>query len=63
VHSVFGASVSYINSAANGGANSPQVLADQAIQSDKEVTVMLAQACTDGDCGFVRPGAVGYRKC
>jgi hypothetical protein len=26
------------------------------------VIVMLDQKCDDGDCGYVRPGAVAYRE-
>ncbi|KAG0651197.1 Allergen Asp [Hyphodiscus hymeniophilus] len=56
----FGASLSYVNSAGTGGASSPQVLADVTIPSEHEVTIMTAQECKDGSCGYARPGAVAY---
>ncbi|TVY80728.1 putative serine-rich protein P23A10.11c [Lachnellula suecica] len=56
----FGASLSYINCEGNGGAAAPQVLANKAIPSDSEVVVMLGEECTNGSCGFVRPGAIAH---
>ncbi|KAH8679839.1 putative TOS1-like glycosyl hydrolase-domain-containing protein [Tricladium varicosporioides] len=56
----FGASLAYSNSAGTAGAASPQILADQLLPSDKEITVMLNKDCKDGGCGYSRPGSVAY---
>lgn len=58
--SIFGASISYVNSDGSDGAPSPQILADMTIPSDTEVIIMSGQKC-QGDCGFVRPRSVAYR--
>jgi hypothetical protein len=51
-----------VNSCGTSGASSPQVLADTVIPSDAEIIVMTSRECTDGECGYVRPGAITYRK-
>ena len=61
-HRDYGASLSYVNSQGTGGAVSPQILADTTIPTASEITIMAAQECDDGSCGYVRPGAVAYRK-
>jgi hypothetical protein len=59
---MFGASLSYADRHGTGGAATPQILADTMIPSDAEVIVMLSQECSDGSCGYIRPGAVAHRK-
>lgn len=59
--SIFGSSISYVSSDGTDGAASPQILADTIIPSDKEVVIMSGHKC-QGDCGFVRPNSVAYRK-
>ncbi|KHE84487.1 hypothetical protein GE21DRAFT_1208548 [Neurospora crassa] len=58
VSQTFGASLSYINPLATGGAASPQVLANEVITG--EFVVMTDQDC-DGSCGYVRPGSVAKK--
>ncbi|EAA35812.1 hypothetical protein NCU07501 [Neurospora crassa OR74A] len=54
----FGASLSYVNSHATGGASSSQILANEVITD--EFLVMTDQDC-DGSCGYVRPGSVAKK--
>jgi hypothetical protein len=61
--SVWGNSLSYLNSKASGGASSPQVLENVFIPSNKEFAIYSDRECKDGSCGYYRPGAVAYRKC
>lgn len=61
VCSQYGASLSYLSSDASCGAASPQILADMVVPSDTEFVIMTDREC-NGDCGFVRPGSVAYRK-
>ncbi|TVY24062.1 PGA52-like protein [Lachnellula hyalina] len=56
----FGASLAYSNCDATGGAASPQILADKVLPSNTEVVMMLDRDCSDGGCGFVRPGTVAH---
>ncbi|KAL3422172.1 PGA52-like protein [Phlyctema vagabunda] len=57
---VYGASLSYVNSAGTGGSEGPEVLQDGLLPSGNEVAIMLGQECEDDDCGFVRPDSVAY---
>lgn len=59
--SVWGNSLSYINSKATGGSPTPQVLEKVLIPSNKEFAIYSDKPCTDGSCGYVRPGSVAYR--
>ncbi|KAF4636863.1 hypothetical protein G7Y89_g1231 [Cudoniella acicularis] len=56
----FGASLAYANSAGTGGASSPQILADTLLTSDVEIVVMSGKDCSDGGCGYTRPGSVTH---
>lgn len=51
-----------MSSDAKAGASSPQVLRDVTVPSNTEFVVMSDDACKNGDCGFVRPDTVAYRK-
>jgi hypothetical protein len=55
----FGNSLSYASSKGDGGASSPQVLADVQLKSNNEIIIMTDKEC-DGDCGFYRDGNVAY---
>ncbi|KAM0335336.1 hypothetical protein ACHAQA_000381 [Verticillium albo-atrum] len=57
---VWGNSLSYINSKATGGSSSPQVLEKVLIPSNKEFALYSDKPCTDGSCGYVRPDSVAY---
>ncbi|KAL0935367.1 uncharacterized protein CTRU02_209958 [Colletotrichum truncatum] len=57
---VFGNSLSYLNSDASGGASSPQVLDPVYLPSNKEFAIYSDKQCTDGSCGYYRPGSVAY---
>ncbi|RDW87559.1 hypothetical protein BP5796_03253 [Coleophoma crateriformis] len=57
---VYGASLSYINSAANGGAEGPTILEDCTLPSNTEVVIMHAAECSENDCGYFRPGSVAH---
>jgi len=61
VISTFGSSLSYIDSKGSACASSPQILQDILVPSEKEFTIMSNKSCSNGDCGFVRPGSVAYR--
>lgn len=58
----FGASLSYVNSSGTGGSDAPQVLDNVMIPSLNEVGIFVNTPCTNGDCGYIRPGSVGYRE-
>ncbi|XMA18527.1 hypothetical protein WAI453_011318 [Rhynchosporium graminicola] len=58
--SIYGNSLSYINCNATSGASTHQILADTLIPSNREVIITTGNKCENGDCGFVRPGAVAY---
>ena len=58
----FGTSLSYASSDGQSGAASAQVLSNAMIEDDTEVIIMTDQSCSDGGCGFTRPGGVAYRK-
>jgi len=58
---MFGASLAYVDRDGTGGSSSPQILADTTLPSDSEIVIMLGQECGNGDCGYVRPGAIAYR--
>ncbi|KAF9869603.1 hypothetical protein CkaCkLH20_12900 [Colletotrichum karsti] len=57
---VFGNSLSYLNSDATGGSSSPQVLDPVYLPSNKEFAIYSDKQCTDGSCGYYRPGSVAY---
>ncbi|OLN84353.1 PGA52-like protein [Colletotrichum chlorophyti] len=59
-NSVFGNSLSYLNSKGDGGAASPQVLDPVYIPSNKEFIIASDKSCDDGSCGYYRPGSVAY---
>lgn len=56
----FGLSLSYVDSTGTRGGASPQILEDILLPSNKEITIMSDRECTDGSCGYTRPGAVAY---
>lgn len=62
VTSVWGNSLSYLNSKATGGSSSPQVLDEIYIPSNKEFAIYSDRECKDGSCGYARPGSVAYRE-
>ncbi len=54
--------MAYASCNAQNGAKAPEILEkDLLIPSNKEVIIFSDKKC-NGDCGFVRPGAVAYRK-
>ncbi|GKT43113.1 PGA52-like protein [Colletotrichum spaethianum] len=59
-NSVFGNSLSYLNSDATGGAASPQVLNPVTLKSNQEFLIASDKSCDDGGCGYSRPGSVAY---
>lgn len=62
LNSKFGASLFYANRKGTGGATGPQILADTTLPSDAEVIVMLGEDCSDGGCGYTRPGSIAHRR-
>ncbi|PWI73353.1 hypothetical protein PCL_10368 [Purpureocillium lilacinum] len=58
-HSVWGNSLSYINADATAGSETPEILADVEIPSNKEFAVFSGQKC-NGACGFSRVEDVAY---
>lgn len=55
----FGAFLSYVNFHADGGAASPQILANDVITG--EFLVMTDQDCDSATCCYVRPGSVAKK--
>ncbi len=60
-HSVWGNSLSYINADATAGSETPEILADVEIPSNKEFAVFSGQKY-NGACGFSRVEDVAYRE-
>ncbi|KAL9034964.1 MAG: hypothetical protein Q9214_006805, partial [Letrouitia sp. 1 TL-2023] len=58
----FGASLSYASCDGKSAAHSPQMLSNKMLEDNVEVIVLSNQTCSDGDCGYTRPGGVAYRK-
>ncbi|KAI9841081.1 MAG: target of Sbf [Thelocarpon superellum] len=52
----FGNSLSFAGSDGQSAASSPQILADTTIPSNHEVVIFSDKPCSNGDCGFFRPG-------
>ena len=57
----FGASLSYASSDGKFGAASSQILSNEMIDDDNELTILSDKSCNDGGCGYTRPGGVAYR--
>lgn len=60
--SAFGNSLSYASADGTAGSASPQVLKNTQLPSTAELVIMTDKSCTDGSCGYYRPGNVAYRK-
>ncbi|KHN96764.1 uncharacterized protein MAM_05320 [Metarhizium album ARSEF 1941] len=60
---IIGNSLSFINSTANGGARSSQILEDMLIPSNKEVIIYSGKKCAPGDCFSYDPNVAyeGFR--
>jgi hypothetical protein len=56
----YGSSLGYLNAQGTGGAASSTVLADTLIPSNAEFAIFTDKSCSDGGCGFYRPGSVAY---
>ncbi|KAF2459827.1 putative TOS1-like glycosyl hydrolase-domain-containing protein [Lineolata rhizophorae] len=56
----FGNSLSYVSSDGQSCASSPQVLDDVLLPSNTEIAIMSDRECSEGSCGYVRPGSVAY---
>jgi hypothetical protein len=54
----FGSSLAYLNSAGTAGCSSPETLSDTTVPSNKEFSIWTNQSCSDGSCGYARPGTV-----
>ena len=52
----FGNSISFAKPDGCGGASSPQKLDDCLLPSNKEIIIMSDKKCSDGSCGYFRPG-------
>jgi Putative TOS1-like glycosyl hydrolase (DUF2401) len=61
-NSVYGSSISYLSADGLAGASSAQILKDTTIPSNKEFVIMTSKICSNGDCGYNRPGNVAYRR-
>lgn len=57
----FGSSLSYAASSGTDSATGPQVLANIQIPAADEIIIYSSQSCSDGLCGYYRPGTVAYR--
>jgi len=60
--SKFGLSLSYSSPDGTAGSASPNILEDVMLPSSAELVIMTDKACSNGDCGYYRPGNVAYRK-
>jgi hypothetical protein len=56
----YGMSLAYLNSAGTAGAASSSILSDTLVPSNAEFAIFTDKACSNGDCGFTRPGGVAY---
>ncbi|KAF4980810.1 hypothetical protein FZEAL_3264 [Fusarium zealandicum] len=57
---IWGNSLSYLNANGNGGSDSPKVLKDTYIPSNKEFSIFSAEEC-DESCGYSRAKDVAYK--
>ena len=57
----FGASLSYASSDGQSAAASSQVLRDSMIEDSTEIILLSDRSCSDGECGYTRPGGVAFR--
>ncbi|KAH7155471.1 putative TOS1-like glycosyl hydrolase-domain-containing protein [Dactylonectria estremocensis] len=57
---VWGNSLSYLNANGDGGSDSPQILKDTLIPSNKEFAIFSGEKC-DGTCGYSRAPDVAYK--
>ncbi|KOS19595.1 Protein TOS1 [Escovopsis weberi] len=58
--STWGNSLSYLNASGTGGADSPEILNDVQIPSDKEFAIFSAEKC-DASCGYSRVPDMAYK--
>lgn len=56
----FGNSLSYMASDGVSAAASPECLESTTVPSNHEFSIFTSTECSDGDCGFYRPGNVAY---
>ena len=56
--STFGNSLSYASTDGTTGSATSQILTDGMLADGSEVVIMSSTPCSNGDCGFVRPGTV-----
>ena len=56
----FGNSLSYATADGQDGAASPETLECTTLQSNAEVVLMRDQQCSNGSCGYTRPGTVAH---
>lgn len=59
--SVYGNSLSYLDSSGVGGAESAEILADTTIPSNTEFAIFTDKECTEATCGYFRDGTVAYQ--
>lgn len=57
----FGDSLSYAANDGKSGAHTPQILSNAMVEDNIEVVIMSNKSCSDGGCGYTRPGGVNYR--
>ncbi|KFG77988.1 hypothetical protein MANI_004584 [Metarhizium anisopliae] len=57
---VWGLSLSYLNSTGTGGASSPEILENILIPSNTEFSIFSAEKC-DASCGFSRVPSIAYK--
>ncbi|KPM38622.1 hypothetical protein AK830_g7950 [Neonectria ditissima] len=58
--SVWGNSLSYLNAKGDGGSDSPNILGDALIPSNKEFAIFSSEKC-DESCGYSRASDVAYK--
>lgn len=56
----YGSSLSYMDASGVSGAASAQILGDGVVPSNNEFSIFSDTPCTDGSCGYVRPGTIAY---
>ena len=57
---VWGNSLSFLNSAGTGGASSPETLSDVTLASNQEFSIFSAEKC-DSSCGYAYDSDVAYK--
>lgn len=57
----FGDSLSYAANDGKSGAGRPQILSNAMVEDNVEIVIMSNKSCSDGGCGYTRPGGVNYR--